>query len=149
MTGVPLGVDGAVGVMLMPVSVAAVTVIVAVGEVTPENDAVIAVLPAAAPVATPVVALIATTPGLADAQVARWVRSALVPSLYVPVAERLAVRPLVMIAVGGVMEMLVSVGPGLEVGGVDGDVVDVAVEPPPPPPHAANRLVSSNPNAIL
>jgi hypothetical protein len=53
-TGVPLGVDGVVGVMLIPVSVAVFTVRVAPGETMPLAEAVTVVLPTATPVATPV-----------------------------------------------------------------------------------------------
>ena len=78
-TGVPLGVDGVVGLMLMPVITAAVTDRLAGGEVMPLEEAVIAVLPTAPPVAIPVVLLIVATPVLPDAQVVWPEMSAVVP----------------------------------------------------------------------
>ena len=80
-TGVPLGVDGVVGLMLIPVIEAAVTVRLAVGEVMPLAEAVTVVLPTATPVATPVVLLIVATPVLPDDQVAWLVMSAVVASV--------------------------------------------------------------------
>ena len=66
-----MGVDGAAGLMLMPVRTAVVTDRLAVGEVLPLNVAVTIVLPDATPVATPVVLLIVAMPVLADVQ-ATW-----------------------------------------------------------------------------
>ena len=80
-TGVPLGIAGAVGIMLSPVITAAVTDTLAVGEVIPFAEAVTVVLPIATPVATPVLLLIVAMPVLPDAQVAWLVMSALVPSV--------------------------------------------------------------------
>lgn len=80
-TGVPLGVDGVVGLMLIPVNTAAVTVRLAAGEVTPLADAVTRALPTATPVAAPVVPLIVATPELPDAQVTWLVMFAVVPSV--------------------------------------------------------------------
>ena len=54
-----MGEDGAVGLMLIPVSAAAFTVRLAVGEVMPLNDAVMDVPPTPAPVATPAVLIVA------------------------------------------------------------------------------------------
>jgi len=56
--------------MLMPVITAAVTVMPAVGEVMPPDEAVTVVLPTATPVATPVVLLTVATLVSAEAQVA-------------------------------------------------------------------------------
>lgn len=67
-TGVPLGVDGAVGLMLIPVTTAAVTAMLAVGDVMPLSEAVTVVLPTATPVNTPVAPLVVATPVLADTQ---------------------------------------------------------------------------------
>lgn len=80
-TDTPLGVDGAVGLMLIPVITAAVTVRLAVGEVKPLAEAVTVVLPTATPVATPVVLLIVATPVFPDAHVTWLVMSAVVPSV--------------------------------------------------------------------
>lgn len=75
----PLAIDFVAGVMLMPVSVAVFTVRFAVGDVVPLSDAVMAALPDATPVATPVPALIVAMPVLPDDQVTWLVRSAVVP----------------------------------------------------------------------
>ena len=80
-TGVPLGVEGVAGVMLIPVMAAAVTDRLAVGEVMLLAEAVTVVLPTAMPVATPVVLLIVATPVLADAQVTWLVMVAVVLSV--------------------------------------------------------------------
>lgn len=68
-TGVPLGTEGVVGLMLMAVITAAVTDKLAVGEVRPLAEAVTVVLPTAIPVATPVLLLMVAMLVLADAQV--------------------------------------------------------------------------------
>lgn len=79
MTGTPFGDVTIEGVMLMPVSTAAVTVSVVADE-TPFNDAVIVVLPTAAPVATPVELLMVATLALADDHVTLLVMSVVVLS---------------------------------------------------------------------
>ena len=80
-TDVPWGVDGAVGLMLMAVITAAVTVRFAAGEVMPLADTVTVVLPTATPVATPVVLMIVATPVLPVAQVTWLVMLAVVLSV--------------------------------------------------------------------
>lgn len=80
-TGVPLGVEGVAGLMLIPVITAAVTDRLAVGDVMPFNVAVTVVLPTATLVATPVVLLIVATVMSADAQVTWLVMSAVVASV--------------------------------------------------------------------
>ena len=55
-----MGMDGAVGLMLMSVITAAVTVRSAAGEVIPLAVAVTVVLPTATPVASPVLMILAT-----------------------------------------------------------------------------------------
>lgn len=80
-TGVPLGVDGVMGLMLSPVITAAGTVRMVEGEVMPLSKAVTVVVPAATPVATPVVLLIVATLVLPDAQVTWLVTSVVVPSV--------------------------------------------------------------------
>lgn len=70
MTGVPLGVEGVEGLMEIPVSAAAVTVIFAPDEVMLSAVAVTVVLPTVTPVATPVVLSIVAILLLAEAQVA-------------------------------------------------------------------------------
>ena len=62
--------EGAVGVMLIPVITAAVTDKLAEGEMTPFRAAVTVVVPTETPVATPLLLLIVATPVLAEAQVA-------------------------------------------------------------------------------
>ena len=80
-TDTPLGMDGVVGLMLIPVTTAAVTDRLAVGEVIPLVEAVTVVLPTATPVTTPVVLLTVATPVLPDAQLTWLVMSAVVPSV--------------------------------------------------------------------
>ena len=77
----PLGVNGAVGLMLIPVITAAVTDRPAVGDVMSPAEAVTVALPMATPVATPVVLLIAATAVSADSQVTWVVMSAVVASV--------------------------------------------------------------------
>lgn len=77
----PFGVDGVVGLMLIPVITATVTDMLAVGEVMPLAEAVTVVLPTATPVATPVLLLIVATPVLPDAQVTWLVMLAVVLSV--------------------------------------------------------------------
>lgn len=79
-TDTPFGVEGAIGLMLIPVIVAVVTVMLAVGEVMPFNEAVTVVLPTATPVAMPVALLIVAIFMLPDAQLAWLVMLAVVPS---------------------------------------------------------------------
>jgi hypothetical protein len=67
-TGAPLGVDVIFGLILIPVSAAAVTVRLAAGEVMLLFAAVIVVLPCVRPVATPVLLLMLAIAGAAVAQ---------------------------------------------------------------------------------
>lgn len=73
-TGTPLAVEGAVGLMLIAVMVALVTVKFAADDVMPLNEAVIEVLPAALPVATPVALLTVATLLLLEDQTTKLVR---------------------------------------------------------------------------
>lgn len=144
-TGVPFGVEGVVGLMLIPVITAAVTDRLAVGEVIPWAEAVTVVLPTATPVVTPVVLLIVTIPVLADAHVTWLVMSAVVASEYVPVAVKWVICPLATVAVVGVMAMLAR---------VTGVGVPLLVPPPagvalPPPPHAVNNNVVTNQTSAI
>lgn len=66
-------------------------------------------VPTAAPVTTPVLLTLAVA-GAADVQVTVLVMLAVVEFEYVPVAVRLAVSPLAIVAEGGVMAMLVNTG---------------------------------------
>ena len=68
-TGVPLGVDCAAGVMLIPFSTAAVTVRLAPGAVMLPTEAVMVVLPTFSAVAMPVLLSIVATAVLPAAQV--------------------------------------------------------------------------------
>jgi hypothetical protein len=80
-TGIPFGVEGAVGLMLMPVTVAAVTVSGAAGEIMPLNEAITVVMPTATPVATPVELLILATAVSVACQITLLVMSAVVLSV--------------------------------------------------------------------
>ena len=73
----PLATDGAVGLMLMLVSTASVTVMATVGAAMPLSDAESVVLPKATPVATPL-ALRVTSVLLPDVHVTWLVMSAVV-----------------------------------------------------------------------
>ncbi len=55
-----MAIDGLAGVTAMEVSVAAVTVSTAAGEVTPLSDAVMLLMPTPTPVASPVLVIVAT-----------------------------------------------------------------------------------------
>lgn len=79
-TGLPFGVEGTRGLMLIPVNTAVVTDRLAAGEVTPFADAVIVVLPTATPVATPEMLLIVATPVLPDVHITWFVILAVVLS---------------------------------------------------------------------
>jgi hypothetical protein len=65
-TGLPFGVEGARGLMLIAVNTAAVTDRLAAGEAIPFANAKTVVVPTATPVATPVVLLIVATAVLPD-----------------------------------------------------------------------------------
>lgn len=77
----PWGVDEVGGVMLSPLSTAALTVRLAGGEVMPLSDATMVVPPIATPVATPVVLLMVAIKLLPVDQVTWLVMSAVEPSL--------------------------------------------------------------------
>ena len=127
----PLAMETGVGAMLMPVSVAAVTVMLAAGEVTPLNAAVRVVAPAATPVALPL--LTEATAVSAVAQVTMLVTSTTCPLENVPTAVKLAVVPLAIVAVVGVMAMLDRVT------GVAGAELVLL-----PPPHADSKIEARN-----
>jgi len=114
--------------MAIETTVAAVTVKVSF-PVTPLNVAVIADVPTATEVASPVVVPMVATVAVAEAQVTCDERSFLVPSLYVPVAANWVVVPSAMLGLAGVMAIDVSV------------TIGAAPPPPPPPPHAATNPV--------
>lgn len=84
---------------------------VAAGLTTPPRDAVIAVVPAATPRATPVVE-IAATGCVADAQSARYVRSSVELSMSVPVAVNAWFDPMVIVGFVGVTAIEDKVGGG-------------------------------------
>jgi hypothetical protein len=114
-------------------NVAVVTVILAVGEVTPFNVAVIVVLPSASPETTPL-PLTAAVPDAAETQVTCAVRLAVEPSVYVPTAPRIAVSPCVTVREFGVTAILFNV---------------TGVLPPPPHPESSTsemieKAASSN-----
>lgn len=68
-TGLPLGADGEVGLILMPVITAELTVKLAAGDEIPLLDAVMFVPPTATPVATPEELPIVAMPGAPDIHV--------------------------------------------------------------------------------
>lgn len=82
---VPLAIDVFVAVMVIDCKVAAVTVSAIAFEVTPLWVAVILVEPVPAPVASPVVLIVAAA-AFDELQVAEFVRFCVVPSVNVPVA---------------------------------------------------------------
>lgn len=127
----PVDAEAVVGLMAIAVNAGAVTVNVALLELTPLAEAVTVVLPTATLVATPVVPLIVAILVLPDAQVTWLVMLAVEAFEYVPVAVKLVVSPLATVAVAGVMAMLVS-------------VTDVGVTLLlPPPPQAATTILKS------
>jgi hypothetical protein len=79
-------IENVAGVTAIDTTVAAVTVKIVAGEVTPPKAAVIADDPAATPVAKPVCNPIKATPGIAEAQVAEEVTSCGTPKLMVAIA---------------------------------------------------------------
>ena len=81
---------------------AAVTVSVTPGLVTLPDAAVMLVVPATTPVASPLVALIVAAAVLDDVHTTPVVNGAVVPLLYVPVAVYCCVSPAAMLAVAGV-----------------------------------------------
>ncbi len=91
---------GFTGVTAIVVSEAGVTVSVAPGERTPPNCDLITVEPCAAPVAKPVLLMVAT-PVIEEDHVAQAVNSCGVVSISVPVAVNCWVVPLAMLAVAG------------------------------------------------
>lgn len=103
----PLAMETGVGAMLMPMSVAAVTVMLAAGEVTPLNAAVTVVVPGATPVVTPMFSAAITS--LATDQVDMLVTSMTCPLENVPTAARLALAPVERVAEVGLIAMDVSV----------------------------------------
>src|SRR5277367_4466085 len=89
------------GVTAIDCSTAAVTVSVTPGLVTLPDAAVMLVVPAATPVATPL-ALIVPAAVFDDVQLTPVVNAAVLPLLYVPVAVYCCVSPAAMLAVAGV-----------------------------------------------
>ena len=82
---VPFAIEVLAAVIVIDCSVAAVTVNVIVFEITPDCVAVMLLEPTPAPVARPVVLIVAANV-LDDVQLAEAVRSCVVPSVKVPVA---------------------------------------------------------------
>jgi hypothetical protein len=106
----PLAIDGLTGVTAIDTSVAAVTVNVSAGLVTPFSAAVICDVPTPAPVAMPAEVIVATD-AVADTQLAWLVRSCVLVSVYVPVAVNCFVVPLAIDGLTGVTAIDTSVGP--------------------------------------
>ena len=86
--GVPCGVARIVGLILIPVSTAAVTDKLTAGEVIPLAEAVIVLAPTATPEAMPVVLSIVAVLLLAEFHVTCLVISAVEACEYVPVAVK-------------------------------------------------------------
>ena len=110
---VPFAMLAPVGERLMPTSVAAETVSVAL-PVTAPMDALIVVWPCASPVARPTLAAALDTvakAGLLESQTAWAVRSCVVPSENVPVAVNCWVVPLAIDGAAGETAMALSVAP--------------------------------------
>ncbi|MCR4305124.1 MAG: hypothetical protein NUV63_13040 [Gallionella sp.] len=126
--------------MLDRVAVAATTVILAAGEVTPFMDAVMVVNPAPTPVATPVFFPTLVIAGLVETQLTEMVMSAVAPSEYVAIAVRLEADPLTIVADAGVIAMLVS---GAEVGGVTIVLPLLLVSLPPPQAVSIGMITTS------
>jgi len=98
---VPFAIEGFAGVNAIDTNVAAVTVSVFAGLVTPFSDAVICDVPTPMPVAKPA-ELIVATPGVPDTQVACVVRFCVLLSEYVPVAVNCSVSPFAIEGFAGV-----------------------------------------------
>lgn len=113
-TLVPLGVETTVGLMLMPVMTAVVTVRFAGVEEMLLLVAVIVVVPTPIPAAIPERVSIDAMPVSAEAHVTWLEMSAVEPSEYVPVAVKCTVSPMLTAVVGGEISILASVGDGLE-----------------------------------
>jgi hypothetical protein len=104
-----LAIDGAAGVTAIEESVAAAIVTVRVVEpMTPPTAAVIAVVPAATPVARPAAETVAV-PAIDEVQVAMAETSFVVPSLKVPLAVNACVAPTAIDGFPGMTAMDVSV----------------------------------------
>jgi len=98
---VPFAIDGLAGVTAIDTSVAAVTVNVSGGLVTPLNAAVICDVPTPAPVATPAEVIVATVV-VPDTHVAWLVKFCVLVSEYVPVAVNCSVVPFAIDGLTGV-----------------------------------------------
>jgi hypothetical protein len=115
----PFAIDGLTGVTAIDCSVAAVTVSVSPGLVTPLKAAVICVVPVPTPVASPALVIVATV-GVPEVHVTWLVRSSVLLSVYVPVALNCSVSPFAIDGLTGVTAIdtsvaavTVSVSPGL------------------------------------
>jgi hypothetical protein len=97
----PFGIAGPTGVTAIDTSVAAVTVNVSGGLVTPLNAAVICDVPTPAPVATPAEVIVATVV-VPDTHVAWLVKFCVLVSEYVPVAVNCSVVPFAIDGLTGV-----------------------------------------------
>jgi hypothetical protein len=104
----PFAIDVLAGVTAIDTRVGAVTVSVAVLLVTPLDAAVMFDVPRLRPVATPEL-LIVAVPVTDEFHVAVPVRSAVVESVYVPVAVNCCVRPFAIIVLAGVTAIDTSV----------------------------------------
>ena len=115
----PFAIDGPTGVTTIDTSVAAVTVSVSPGLVTPLKAAVICVVPVPTPVASPALVIVATV-GVPEVHVAWLVKSSVLLSVYVPVALNCWLSPFAIDGLTGVTAIdtnvaavTVSMSPGL------------------------------------
>jgi len=134
----PLAMDALPGVTAIPVKVAAVTVMPAAGDVTPLNVAVTDVVPTVVPDTTPGWVPMLAIAGSADVQTTCDVMSAVEASEYVPVAVRLLVRPLAIMADTGVIAILFNVTAGA--------VTDAPVPLFPPQAVSSETIRSKTPD---
>ena len=104
----PLAIDGLAGVTAIDTSVAAVTVSTSAGEVTPLSAAVMLLVPTPAPVARPVVVIVAVVV-VAEFHVTVLVITCVELSLYVPVATNCCVAPFAIDGLTGVTAIDCSV----------------------------------------
>jgi len=98
---VPFAIDGFAGVTAIDASVAAVTVSVSAGLVTPFSDAVICEVPVPTPVASPAELIVATVV-VPEFHVTLAVRFCVLLSVYVPVAVNCSVVPFAIEGFAGV-----------------------------------------------
>jgi len=98
---VPFAIEGFAGVNAIDTNVAAVTVSVSAGLVTPFSDAVICEVPTAIPLAKPAELIVATLV-VPELHVTLAVKFCVLLSVYVPVAVNCCVVPFAIVGLAGV-----------------------------------------------